>query len=228
MRNIAIFSADESSFYGILVKHIHCLLQQRSDTYGKTSNWVLSEAMDLRKLHIGGTFKNALARKLDEVVIPLFAEVIALADHNYNLSHLKQLSHEQSAVQEFWLRMFSDPKVLQLNYSEIIGREKVPVLDDNFKCQLPFSWLIKEAVDNHWELAKTTSGKHAHIINGISLSVNPFVHVLCCLLQTQWWMYTIICVLYSLKHQLEKCCLLLMIIMHAMSSCADTSMTFSK
>lgn len=116
--------------------------------------------MDLRKLHIGGTFKNALARKLDEVVIPLFAEVIALVDHNYNLSHLKLLRLEQSAVQEFWLRMFSNPKVLQLNYSEIIGREKVPVLDDNFKCQLPFSWLIKEAIDNHWELGKTTSGKH--------------------------------------------------------------------
>lgn len=116
--------------------------------------------MDLRKLHIGGTFKNALARKIDEVVIPLFAEVIALADHNFNLSHLKQLSIEQSAVQEFWLRMFSDPKVLQLNYSEIVGREKVAVVDDNFKCHLPFSWLIKDAVDNQWELARTTSGNH--------------------------------------------------------------------
>ena len=153
------FSADEGSFYGIMVKHIHGLLQKRSETYGEKSNWVLSEAMDLRKLHLGGTFKNTLARKLDDVVIPLFAKVIALVDHNYNLRHLKNLRLEQSSVQEFWLRMFSDPNVLQLNYSENVGGEKVPVIDENFKCQLPFSWLIKEAVDNHWELAKTTSGK---------------------------------------------------------------------
>ena len=128
--------------------------------YGKNSNWVLNEAMNLRKLHIGGTFKNALSRKLDNVVIPLFAELIAVVDHNYNLRHLKHLSTEQTPVQEFWLRMFSDAKVLQLNYADIVGREKVPVIDDNFECQLPFSWLIKDAVNGHLEQAKSTCGKH--------------------------------------------------------------------
>ena len=127
--------------------------------YGKNSNWVLNEAMNLRKLHIGGTFKNALSRKLDNVVIPLFAELIAVVDHNYNLRHLKHLSTEQTTVQEFWLRMFSDAKVLQLNYADIVGREKVPVIDDNFECQLPFSWLIKDAVDSHLEQAKSTCGE---------------------------------------------------------------------
>ena len=116
--------------------------------------------MNLRKLHIRGTFKNSLVRKFDDVVIPLLANVIALVDHNYNLSHLEKLGLEQSSVQEFWLRIFSDPNVLQLSYSEKVGGEKFPVVDENLKCQLPFSWLIKEAIDSHWELAKTISGKY--------------------------------------------------------------------
>lgn len=128
-------------------------------TCGQKTNWVLSEAMSIRKLHVGGTFKNVLIRKLDDVVIPIFAHVIALVDCNCNLSHLEELSHKQSAVQEFWLRMFSDSEVLQLNYKETVGQEKVPVMDENFRCQLPFSWLIKETLDNHLEFVKTTSGK---------------------------------------------------------------------
>ena len=159
MLNHMFFSLlDETSFYGIMVKHIYGLLKQRDVTYDQSSNWVLTEAMNLRKLHIGGTFKNALAKKVDEVIIPLFAEVIAIIDRNQNLNHLKDLGKKQCSVHDLWLQIFSSPSVLDLDYEEIVGRDNVPVADDNFQCEFPFSWLVTEIIDNLWESTKSTSG----------------------------------------------------------------------
>lgn len=140
-----------------MVKHIHTLLKERDAAHDSLSNWVLEEAMNLRTLHIGGTFKNALARRIDNVVIPLFAEVIALIDQNRNLRHLKDLGKKQCVVHDLWLKIFGNPKVLGLNYEEIAGQEKTPVADD-FNCGFPFSWLIKEAIENQWGVVKNISG----------------------------------------------------------------------
>ena len=120
--------------------------------------------MNTRKLHIGGTFKNALAKKIDSVIIPLFAEVIAIIDHNQNLHHLKELGKRQCAIHDLWLHIFSTPELFSFNFAEIAGREKAPVNDD-FCCKFPFSWLIKEAVDNQME--NVISGKVYVLIHHI-------------------------------------------------------------
>jgi hypothetical protein len=151
------FPLDTTSFYGIIVKYIHILLKERDDTYHLASNWVLEEAMNTRKLHIGGTFKNALAKKIDNIIIPLFAEVIATIDRNQNLHHLRDLGKKQCIIHDLWLHIFSTPEVFNLSYVEIAGREKAPVKDD-FRCTFPFSWLIREAVDNQLESVKGYSG----------------------------------------------------------------------
>ena len=152
-----IFSLDTSSFYGIIVKYLHMLLKERDATYHSGSNWVLEEAMNTRKLHIGGTFKNALAKKIDNIIIPLFAEVIATIDRNQNLFHLKDLGKKQCAIHDLWLHIFSTPAVFGLNFTEIAGRGKAPV-EDEFRCKFPFSWLIRKAVGNQWESVKGSSG----------------------------------------------------------------------
>lgn len=140
-----------------MVKHIHTLLQRRDETYSSGSNWVLEEAMNMRNLHIGGTFKNALARRIDDVVIPLFAKVIAVIDRNRNLHHLYGLGKKQCSIHDLWLMIFNNPKVLGLNYEEIAGQDRTPVADD-FHCNFPFSWLIKEVIETQWECVKNTSG----------------------------------------------------------------------
>ena len=68
--------------------HIKHLLQER-ETISK-SEWVLDEALSAKKLQSGGTFQNVLKRKLDEVVVPIFAAILAFIDQYSNLSLLRQ------------------------------------------------------------------------------------------------------------------------------------------
>ena len=160
---VCLCSADDSTFHGILVRHIHKLLKERDQVREDERNWILNEALSSRKLQNGGTFQNVLARKLDEVLVPILSEIIALLDRNYNLNHLNT-KEKTSPLYQFWLAMFRNQ---QLHYEDMVSqgmhRERVPgvggrMAEEDFKCQLPFSWLVKEAVDSQWHSAKSTSG----------------------------------------------------------------------
>ena len=166
-----IFSLDLTTFHGILVQHIFGVLQQRDSVWEADRQWVLNEAMDARKLQNGGTFRNCLARKIDDVVIPVFSEIIACMDQNYNLD-LINLRGENAPLCQFWLNLFSRPKIMQFNYVEMMTpREKVPGVGgrrsaEDFKCQLPFSWIIKEAIDAQWDNAKSSAGIYTILSSG--------------------------------------------------------------
>ena len=149
--------------------HIYRLLQEREFDRPDLADWVLGEALNASNLEVGGTFRNVLARKIDEVVIPIFAKVIASIDRNYNLDLINP-KDEDSPLAQFWLAMFSDQKVQQLRYSEMAQGGKVvglgSGLDRDFKCKLPFFWLIKDAVDSQWDNAKSQAGinyVHSHL-----------------------------------------------------------------
>lgn len=64
------------------------LLLREIEIVGKDSNWVFSEACNGRSLQSGGTFQNVLVRKFDNVIIPVFASVIKVADSYFNLEML--------------------------------------------------------------------------------------------------------------------------------------------
>ena len=156
---ISFQSVDPQSFHGILVMHIYRLLQEREFDRPDLTDWVLGEALNASNLEVGGTFRNVLAHKIDEVVIPIFAKIIATIDRNYNLDLINPKAGD-SPLAQFWLAMFSDQKVQQLRYSEIVqgpglGRR---MLDREFKCKLPFFWLVKDAVDSQWDNAKSQAG----------------------------------------------------------------------
>ena len=147
------------------MRHIHRLLSERDQIREDERHWVLNEALNTRKLQNGGTFENVLARKLDEVLVPIFSEIIALVDRNYNLDRLVP-KNENSPLSQFWLAMFRNSAIVQLRYEDMATRgrhrEQVPgaggrMAEEDFKCQLPFSWLVKEAVDAHWHSAKSTA-----------------------------------------------------------------------
>ena len=144
--------------------HLYKLLKEREEDTSDLSEWVLSEALSASKLEVGGTFRNVLARKIDEVVIPLFAKVIACIDCNYNLDLIDPKAQD-SARSRFWLAMFGEPKVLQLKYSETAQGDTVPGVggrksNQDFKCQMPFFWLIRDTVDSQWDIAKSGAGNY--------------------------------------------------------------------
>ena len=143
------------------MRHIHQLLKEREQVREDDTNWILNEALSIRKLQNGGIFQNVLARKLDGVLVPIFSEIIALVDHNYNLNHLNS-QERNSPLYQFWLAMFRNQ---QFHYQDMVtqgmhreqGRSvRGRMIEEDFKCQLPFSWLVKETVDSQWYSAKST------------------------------------------------------------------------
>ena len=100
---------------------------------------------------------NVLARKLDDIIIPRLAEIIAFVDRSFNLSILQP--HYSAPFSQFWLRMFASKRVEEaLRFTDMVGREKVEINHENFACKFPFFWLVKELVDSHWDSAQSTGG----------------------------------------------------------------------
>lgn len=153
--SIFFLYADPATFYSILVCHIHRMLGER-ETIHKDDNWVLNEAMDMHHLQTGGTFMNVLSRKLDDIIIPCLAEIIAFVDRHCNLN-LLELS--PTLLSQFWLKIFGSKRAEEaLRYADMVGRQKVEMNHDNYDCQFPFSWLVKELMDSHWDSAKSIGG----------------------------------------------------------------------
>ena len=176
-------SVDDSTFHGVLVRRIHRLLSERDQIREDDKHWVLNEALSSRKLQNGGTFQNVLARKVDDVLVPIFSEIIALVDRNYNLNCLSH-KEKNSPLYQFWLAMFRNPAIMQLHYKDMVTmqgrhREQVPgmggrMAEEDFKCQLPFSWLVKETVDSQWHNAKSTAEGNSFLtLTQIIILISP-------------------------------------------------------
>lgn len=158
------FFPDTTRFYGILVEQITRVLRQHDKVYPAESEWIVNEAMNAKSLHQGGTFRNVLSRKVDQVVTPIFSEIIAAIDQNCNMN-LIDPNDEHAPLSRFWLQIFGDPDVVKFDYDDMItdkhqliglgGRRSRA----DFKCQFPFSWLIYDAVKGQWDSAKSSAGK---------------------------------------------------------------------
>ena len=133
----------EAPFYDLLVKLIHSALLQRESDRVDEREWVLNEAMSGRKLQNGGTFRNVLARRIDEVITPYFAEIIAHVDRNCNLDLLdsKDLN---SPVSRLWLTIFKFTGG-RIDFSSLA--EGKTTIKNDFQCQFPFSWFVRDMVN---------------------------------------------------------------------------------
>ena len=159
--------SDLTSFYGILVKHISKLLQERDEIRVDEKEWVIKEAMNPKRLQHGGTFCKVLSRKFDEIIVPIFKEIVAYIDQNFNLN-LIDPKKEQSRLSRFWLSMFNN--VVRFSYEDMLESKdhlngvKTHIPMESYKCELPFSWLIHEVVKSQWDNARSISGKSQYLI----------------------------------------------------------------
>lgn len=156
---------EPDSFFGILVGHIYRLLTERESVY-MDHNWVVEEAVSIRSLQSGGTFKNVLARKFDNVIIPILAEVIAFLDHNYNLNLIQpEFDTTPTPLCKLWLKIFQSSVTEEhLSYEQMVSTQKVIIAEEEFECQFPFFWLVKEAIEMQWESAKGMRGYCFYLI----------------------------------------------------------------
>ena len=154
--------SDDSLFYATLVKHIHSVLLEREKLMDG-DKWVLGEAMSRKRLQSGGTFRNVLSRKLDEVITPIFAEVLVHVDRYSNLDLVTKDAPPH--VQRLWLDVFTCSTLCNFSYTDMFFQEggglagmgQGKLSDDEFSCQFPFFWLIKETVESQLDIA---IGKH--------------------------------------------------------------------
>lgn len=91
---------DTKTFYGALVKHIKNLLEEREKSL-LDQEWVLKEALSGKNLQSGGTFQNVLSRKLDEVIIPIFAAVLLVVDQYSNLNILEHSRYHINFIMHY-------------------------------------------------------------------------------------------------------------------------------
>ena len=136
------------------------MLREREELRPDLSEWVLDEALNSSKLETGGTFRNVLARRIDEVVVLIFSKIIACIDINYNLDLLNPKA-VNSPCYQLWLAMFREPGILQLKYSDMIQGDQQTLQGKetkDFKCKMPFSWIIKDTVDSQWDNARSMAG----------------------------------------------------------------------
>lgn len=153
----------------VLAERLYVLLQekdQRARNEGK--EWLQHEAMSCT-LKETGTFKKALWRRFQSVVAPILAEVIAYVDRDGNLD---LAASEDRWVSNLWLNVFQDDSFTDLNYGMFMSREedvdvvrsKVPVSKSGyrshaFQCRFPFSWLLKERIDELYREARSIAGE---------------------------------------------------------------------
>ena len=148
------------------------MLQERDSGMLDSNNWAFLESMQSKKLRQGGTFRNCLSRKFDEVIVPIFAEILGTIDKNFNLSLIHEAPDQSSLIAKLWLGIFANKQICHFNYNDMVAkdqqqhnyRSKVPgigtlLASPDYVCKFPFSWLVKDVIDSQWDNANALAGK---------------------------------------------------------------------
>ncbi|XP_022806308.1 E3 ubiquitin-protein ligase rnf213-alpha-like [Stylophora pistillata] len=146
---------DKESFASVVVRRTHHLLEERELTAANPQGWLQSEALSGTGVQEWGTFRKALLQRVFSVVVPILAEIIALADRDCNLDLVK---NDNTWVSRLWLKILADRSISELSYNDMISpgtnsvRERVQVIGSGagshrFSCRFPFSFIIKQRVE---------------------------------------------------------------------------------
>jgi len=155
---------DYSKFYGILVHHIHILLEQKEHLFESEKDWILQESLNNKNLIQGRTLSIALSRRVHRAVVHVFAEIISAVDRNYNLNLIDPDICNETICQ-LWLSIFSNPHIIQLKYENFVkGSDSLPGIgarkaSHDYEAKFPFSWLVYNLFVGIWEHVKFSGGK---------------------------------------------------------------------
>ncbi|KAM9281709.1 E3 ubiquitin-protein ligase RNF213 isoform 3-T4 [Morus bassanus] len=146
----------KASFLKITKARLSNILKKKDENSFHPKNWLLREASNLSALQEAGTFRHALWKRVQKVVTPFLALLIAVIDRNGNLELLVKPAAEW--VTNLWMFIFSDTKLLTVPYSvgknssqpEIIVVQNNMIVSADSGNKMPFSWRIKEYLDEMW------------------------------------------------------------------------------
>ncbi|XP_043106269.1 E3 ubiquitin-protein ligase rnf213-alpha-like isoform X2 [Puntigrus tetrazona] len=154
-----------AEFLKTLKKRLHVLLMTRDENTISAKSWVSKEALNTDALQEGGTFRHALWRRVQAVVTPFLAQLVSIIDCDCNLDLLLDRNSEES-LKKLWLDIFGDVKLLNVPYTRVENNSKMKTIlvqnhiavDRNMSCTLPFSWMIKDCLEELWVHALQREG----------------------------------------------------------------------
>ncbi|KAJ7339377.1 hypothetical protein OS493_005771 [Desmophyllum pertusum] len=157
----------EETFASVITRRTYHLLKESESTAYNAHKWLHSEALAGTSVQECGTFRKAIWKRVYSAVVPILAEIIALADRDSNLDLMK---NESTWVSTLWLKILANPNISELSYNKMISpvtnsvRERVQVIASGagghrFCCRFPFSFLIKQRVDKWLKDASSVSAQ---------------------------------------------------------------------
>ncbi|XP_045076975.1 E3 ubiquitin-protein ligase rnf213-alpha-like isoform X2 [Coregonus clupeaformis] len=156
-----------AEFLRTVKRRLHSLLSTHDDNKLKLSsnNWVIKEASNIDALQEGGTFRHTLWKRVQAVVIPFLAQLVSVIDRDRNLDILLD-SNSGEAVKKLWLDIFGNDKLLEVPYTRLDRNSESKTilvqnyigLDKNIGCMMPFSWRIRDYLDELWVHALQREG----------------------------------------------------------------------
>nr|XP_046270196.1 E3 ubiquitin-protein ligase rnf213-alpha isoform X2 [Scatophagus argus] len=149
----------KSEFLQTVKRHLHSLVvtHDGNNLSSIKSNWVIKEASNFDALQEGGTFRHALWKRVQAVVAPLLAQLVSVIDRDQNLDILLDANCGQS-VKRLWLDIFGNDKLLEITHltpdhnseSRTILVQNYIAQERNRGCSMPFSWRIKNYLEELW------------------------------------------------------------------------------
>uniref|UniRef100_UPI0037E8EFFF E3 ubiquitin-protein ligase rnf213-alpha n=1 Tax=Semicossyphus pulcher TaxID=241346 RepID=UPI0037E8EFFF len=158
----------KGEFLQIVKRHLHSLLLSHDgNTFSSIkSNWVIKEASNIDALQEGGTFRNTLWKRVQAVVVPLLAQLVSVIDRDQNLDILLDTNSGES-VRRLWLDIFDNDKLLEIPHLTLDHNNETRTMlvqnniaqDQIMSCSMPFSWRIKNYLEELWVHALQHEGQ---------------------------------------------------------------------
>ncbi|KAK3552318.1 hypothetical protein QTP86_010384 [Hemibagrus guttatus] len=145
------------TFLKTIKRRLHALLMNHDEHNLSAKNWVFKEASNIDSLQEGGTFRNTLWKRVQAAVIPFLAQLVSVIDRDRNLDILLDENSGES-VKKLWLDIFGNVKFLNVPYARVDSNSVTKtilvqnsiVVHRNTGCLMPFSWIIKDHLEELW------------------------------------------------------------------------------
>ncbi|KAK5884967.1 hypothetical protein CesoFtcFv8_018727 [Champsocephalus esox] len=155
----------KGEFLQTVKKHLHSLLATH-DGLSIKSNWVIKEASNIDALQEGGTFRHTLWKRVQAVIIPLLAQLVSVIDRDQNMNILLDEKCD-GFVKRLWLDIFGNDKLLEIPHLTLDPNSETKTIlvqnyiaqDRNMSCSMPFSWRIKDYLEELWVHALQREGQ---------------------------------------------------------------------
>ncbi|XP_068920216.1 E3 ubiquitin-protein ligase RNF213 isoform X2 [Petaurus breviceps papuanus] len=150
----------KASFLQVFKVRLFSLLKKQEENYFyNMKQWVVREASNQNALQEAGTFRHTLWKRVQNAVIPLLAAVVSFIDRDCNLE-LLVCPTSLPWVKALWMFVFQDLKFLNIPLmlnNASLKAEMAPImvqnsmkLSENVSNDVPFSWRIKDYLDELW------------------------------------------------------------------------------